>query len=502
VTNDNPFTPNDPATPDVFGGRINELHELCEQLVQAATGKTVKRRILGERGIGKTSVLNYLESYARGHSKYGQRVFTFLVVRQSIASTTTAMDLLVTLDTEIRSEIGRIQSVRRYAKAAWDFVSKWSVLGVEYKGVSEKKAVLIQARKQLAGLIKDLAKTLRANDESPHGLVLILDECDLASPDLRFGELMKSLAEDIGSESSTLVVICGLPALDDVMRESHPSSFRAFRKIDLGRIGRDDVADLIDRCMTTQRTIPRVTTSTRARELLIALSEGFPHFAQEFGFCAFAEVSDGKIDADDVATGASKPGGAIDRIGEAYQFGSMYDSLDGAELELVLAIGPYALTEQWVSPEMVRNDISNPNTLDAAFKSLVRKGVLLLDTQSRKKYKFRHNAFAYWVKLRESRSHSSWAPVADLFGPTETESIREFKDLRNALKGFGISESSLLDLQEAIQKDREVDGIGPAVAVWISRLIASAAKGYVQLELDVAAIEIPRLVTAYLNGGS
>lgn len=502
MTHDNPFTPNDPATPDVFGGRVNELHELCEQLVQAAAGKTIKRRILGERGIGKTSVLNYLESYARGHSKYGQRVFNFLVVRVSIASTTTAMDLLVTLDTELRSEIGRIQRVRRYAKVVWDFVSKWSVLGVEYKGVDEKKAVLIQARKQLAGLIKDLAKNLGADNESPNGLVLILDECDLASPELGFGELMKSLTEDIGSKSSTLVVICGLPALDDVMRESHPSSFRAFRKIELGRVDRDDVANLIDRCMTAQRNVPPVTTSARARELLIALSEGFPHFAQEFGFCAFAEVSDGQIDTDDVTTGASKPGGAIDRIGEAYHFGSMYDALDGAELELVLAIGPFALTEQWVSTEMVRKHISNPNILDEAFKSLVRKGILLLDTQSRKKYKFRHNAFAYWVKLRESRSHSSWAPVADLFGATEKKAIRKFVDLRDELAKFGINASLLSELQKAIKKDREVDGIGPAVAVWISGLVTSAATGDVELELDVATFEIPQLIKAYLNGGS
>jgi hypothetical protein len=385
---DNPFTPNDPATPDVFGGRVDELHELCEQLVQAASGKTCKRRILGERGIGKTSVLNYLDSFARGYSKYGNREFNFLVVRVSIASTTTAMDLLVTIDNELRSEIGRIQRVRRYAKIVWDFVSKWSVLGVEYKGTQEKKAVLIQARKQLAGLVKDLAKNLVSDDEAPDGLVLILDECDLASPELGFGELMKSLTEDVGSKASTFFVISGLHALDDVMRESHPSSFRAFRKIDLGRVQREDVANLIDRCMSVQKNILPITMSVRAKELLIALSEGFPHFAQEFGFCAFDEVSDGQIDSDDVTTGASKPGGAIDRIGEAYHFGSMYDELGTAELDVVLAMGPFALSQPWVSAEMVRKQLPNMISVDDELKSLVRKGILLLDTQSRKSTSF------------------------------------------------------------------------------------------------------------------
>ena len=66
----NPFRPNSTATLDVFVGRTNELSKLVGLLQEVASGRTHQVRILGERGIGKTSLLRVLESYARGEHRY------------------------------------------------------------------------------------------------------------------------------------------------------------------------------------------------------------------------------------------------------------------------------------------------------------------------------------------------------------------------------------------------------------------------------------------------
>jgi hypothetical protein len=105
------------------------------------------------------------------------------------------------------------------------------------------------------------------------------------------------------------------------------------------------------------------------------------------------------------------------------------------------------------------------------------------------------------VKLRESRSQSSWAPVVDLFGEPETRPIRKFADLRSELSGLGIDAQWLSELHKAIKKDGDVDGIGPAVAVWLSGLITAVATNELDVELNVATLDIPQLIKAYLNSG-
>ncbi len=62
----NPFEPFAPVNPGSFVGRLDELRRLTSALVQTSAGKPVNFMITGERGIGKTSLLNYLKYAAKG----------------------------------------------------------------------------------------------------------------------------------------------------------------------------------------------------------------------------------------------------------------------------------------------------------------------------------------------------------------------------------------------------------------------------------------------------
>jgi type II secretory pathway predicted ATPase ExeA len=52
-----------------------------------------------------------------------------------------------------------------------------------------------------------------------------------------------------------------------------------------------------------------------ALELICELSEGYPHFIQQFAFAAFAEDSDNTIDAEDVRTGSLQRKWSVVSIG-------------------------------------------------------------------------------------------------------------------------------------------------------------------------------------------
>lgn len=67
----NPFRPNSPVNPGMFVGRIDELNRLESHLVQARAGNPSNFMITGERGIGKSSLLNYFKWVAEGQIEFG-----------------------------------------------------------------------------------------------------------------------------------------------------------------------------------------------------------------------------------------------------------------------------------------------------------------------------------------------------------------------------------------------------------------------------------------------
>jgi hypothetical protein len=69
----------------------------------------------------------------------------------------------------------------------------------------------------------------------------------------------------------------------------------------------------------------QVTTNIAddALTLIARLSDGYPHFIQQFSFSAFNQDTDNVITVEDVELGAYKPNGALDQLGKRY-FDDMY----------------------------------------------------------------------------------------------------------------------------------------------------------------------------------
>ena len=62
----NPFDPNSPVHAGMFVGRVPELIRSESCLVQTKAGSPSNFMLTGERGIGKSSLLNYIKSIAEG----------------------------------------------------------------------------------------------------------------------------------------------------------------------------------------------------------------------------------------------------------------------------------------------------------------------------------------------------------------------------------------------------------------------------------------------------
>lgn len=100
----NPFEPNSPVNPGSFVGRLEEIRRLERSLVQTSAGRPVNFMITGERGIGKTSLLNYLKHMAEGRIEAGDTTVSFLVIDTDVDQTTTQQGLVQKIELGIQED--------------------------------------------------------------------------------------------------------------------------------------------------------------------------------------------------------------------------------------------------------------------------------------------------------------------------------------------------------------------------------------------------------------
>ncbi|RPJ85790.1 MAG: ATP-binding protein, partial [Acidobacteria bacterium] len=85
----NPFEPYSPVHPGMFVGRLSEVERLESALIQTKSAQPNNFMITGERGIGKSSLLNYIKFVAEGSIHAANTRFSFLVLDTDIDSRTT-----------------------------------------------------------------------------------------------------------------------------------------------------------------------------------------------------------------------------------------------------------------------------------------------------------------------------------------------------------------------------------------------------------------------------
>ena len=397
----NPFRPGAIVTPGMFFGRINEVNAIEACLFQTMHGNPRHFLIEGERGIGKSSLMLFVKLLASGQIKLSNKLVpNFVVVDVELNGSSTDLEILAKIGKKLRLELTKAGSLKLIAKGVIEFLTNWKALGVEYKKTGN---ILdpIEAVEELAQAVADLigcAGTLL------DGIVILIDEADKPEPDKsRLGEMLKLFTERLTRLGCERVCIglAGLPILVSKLRLSHESSPRMFESLLLDILSVEDRIKVINAGIkdANEKNVEKVSIDTQTATYIAILSEGYPHFLQEFAYAAFHQDEDYIITRHDVREAIFKKNGAIHQLGKRYFEALYYEKISSTDYRKVLQ-GMADRFDAWIS----RQDITELSKIKAsqvnnALSVLKSRGIILANEEKRGEYRLPSKSFAVWLKI-------------------------------------------------------------------------------------------------------
>ena len=202
-----------------------------------------------------------------------------------------------------------------------------------------------------------------------------------------------------------MFVVAGLPETSEKLKNSHESSLRVFQPMKVKELQEQDRKYVIDRGIDHANKINEDKTEINddAKEHISTLSEGYPHFIQQFAYCAFEKNKDLTIDIEDVILSAFVPGGAIDAIGSRYYESDFYDKIKSDEYRQVLAIMAKKMNS-WIKKSEIRSEFTgNEAKLTNALQALTSRKIILKNPAKDGEYRLQQRGFALWIQLFGNR---------------------------------------------------------------------------------------------------
>lgn len=396
----NPFKPNNIVPPGSFTGRVDEILTIQNCLYQAKFENPQHFLIEGERGIGKSSLVNLIGNIGRGDVNLDYEM-NFIVCSIDVGGVHSQLDIVRRLGREIKSQISSSEPIKAKAGKVWDFLSNWEILGVRFH--KDDKADPDDAREALVDQIANLMEAAKADRD---GLLLLMDEADAAPAEANLGEFLKSVSERLAKRgcNNVLFGLAGLPITISRLRASHESSPRMFSTMRLEPLSHDECVGIIKNALAdaAEKNGFDVAITIEALNLLAGMSEGYPHFVQQFGFSAFHADTDNSISVEDVIRGSHDENGAIAQLGSKYFDQLYYSKISSDEYRQVL-IAMAAHGDQWVQRRNLASacDIKD-STFNNALNALKTRNIILADETRQGYYRLPTRSFAAWINAVNS----------------------------------------------------------------------------------------------------
>lgn len=404
----NPFKPNHPIYSGLFAGRTKEIQRIDDALYHTSFDNPTNLLFIGERGIGKTSLLLLSKYFANGDIIWEQKKHNFLTLQLSINPNTTLIDFVLKFKNALQRELHKIYKSQKIIDNCWGFIKRIEVSGFKINQSEENNIELI-IDNFIYSLIETIKSITTEKDHSREGIVVIIDESDTASESLNLGAFLKNLTETLASENCNkiLFILAGLPHAIDILRKSHESSLRLFEEHELKPLISYDVKYVVNNAISEiNKNDPNVKLSItdEALDVFYDLSEGYPHFLQQIGFSTISMCNNTTIKSKDVEDAMFNVDGALNLIGKRYYTDFFYNKINVDSYRQILIIMAKKWNS-WISKQEIRKEFTGSGSnLDNGIKALRDRNIILTRRGVRGQYRLQWLSFAFWINIHSSRA--------------------------------------------------------------------------------------------------
>ncbi len=389
----------------MFAGRLDELLELERALFQTRHNNPTHFLIHGERGIGKSSLLLYLDYLAKGtfespnHEKY-----SFLTATVELEIGNTYVDIVRKTGAEISRSLKRHEKYKTLLKKGWDFISKLEAFGVKYKKTDDDLS-RSQLFEELCESVFEASQRLQGQCD---GILLLIDECDKPSSEAHLGEFSKIFTERLSRLGATNVILglSGISNVLDKMRKSHESSLRVFKQFELKPLAISEAIEIVDNGIeeANKQNQEKVEIDEDVKKWIGGRgSQGYPHFIQEYAHAAFDSDKDNHITMSDLNRGVHRENGALDQLGKKY-FEKMYlDQIGSDDYRKVLQVMSESMDEFVTKADLRKKTGLKDHTLNNALSALKKRDIIIPQKGKMGEYRLPSKSFAIWIKTFSSQ---------------------------------------------------------------------------------------------------
>lgn len=397
-----PFTPGQPAPPEIFTGRGEEIQRLRRCIMQTAAGKPQAVFICGERGLGKSSLARFSEFLVIQDNALVPTDVKFMSAYSTCGACKDVTDVCKVIVQNLTADITEESRLEKAKQLLGRYIDDISIplpgfrLNVKLKRSAED---LKDLRLNMPDVVADLWRIMQ---ERKKGVMIILDEVNGVTSQADFANFVKSFWEALGARKTpVLMMLVGLEQRLDELIQANESVGRIFERILLRPMSPKDVQDFFRKAFESTNLV----IEQQANALLADASGGFPVMMHELGDATFWMNGDDRIDEDDAVAGLIL---AAKRVGEKYFSPQVYKEVQSETYRRILF---HTVAEKYFPGDILRKSLlaslptEDARTLDNFLDRMVELGVM-----RRKRlgvYEYTYPMFPLYLRLERRKQEAA-----------------------------------------------------------------------------------------------
>lgn len=362
----NPFTPGAGSRPPLLVGRDAQLEAMSVAVQRMALGRFERSILLtGLRGVGKTVLLNEFGRIAENRG--------WVHAHLEATEDTHVAGAVATLARQVLLELSLKERVKDRARSALAALRTFVKVHVP-TGDGGALTIDLEPRPGLAdsgdldgdlgGVFKEVGETARAGQT---GVLLTVDELQYLSRN-ELGALIVGLHRVSQLGLPLLVAGAGLPSLPGLAGEARSYAERLFSYVEVGSLDHDDAR----RALVEPVESEGAAWEREAVDQVIARTEGYPYFLQEFGKQAWNLADGPTITMEDVTASATL---AVDELDRGF-FRARIDKTTDTERDYLRAMASLDGPGPWRSGDVSAALGKTTTQTGPVRDSLIKRGLL------------------------------------------------------------------------------------------------------------------------------